>query len=198
MAVEISRFGDGITATVRGLPDLKAALLAIPQAFRLRVLRTALREGAKIVQRAARAKTPTLRTPNPYRTKGLLKRKISIRQSKHARQRGNVGVFVNVKPAPGAKFKLGSGIFGSGIGRKRTMFKASQRGAKSKLDPFYWRFINWGWRPHGKGAKQGGKQFLEEGAKALPAALDRIETYIEGTVRQMNERNAVILAGLKR
>lgn len=198
MAVEIARFGDGITATVRGLPDLRTALAAIPQVFRLKVLKTALREGGKVVQQAARAKTPTLRTLNPYRTRGLVRRKISIRPSKQARQRGNVGVFVNVRPAKGATFGWSGGIAGTKLGRKRVIIKASKRGARSKEDPFYWRWINWGWRPRGKGLKRGGKQFLEAGARALPAALTRIEGFIKDAVQRMNQRNADILSGLGR
>ena len=46
--------GDGITAKVRGLPDLKAALLAIPRELRRRALRTALAAGARAVRDEAK------------------------------------------------------------------------------------------------------------------------------------------------
>jgi len=41
----------------------------------------------------------------PPRAPGTVRKAIRVRTSKVARQAGDVGVFVNVKPAPGAKFK---------------------------------------------------------------------------------------------
>jgi hypothetical protein len=181
---------DGITATVRGIPDLRAALLSIPDTLRKRVLLNALRAGARVVRDAARAAAPELASPSPYRTKGLLRKSISVRTSKLARRSGDIGVFVNVRPAKGAKYGWTSGVFGTNLGRQRFVTRASQRGAKSKVDPFYWRFINWGWRPRGNGAKIAGKEFLEAGVKALDAALDQIENYIARQVQKMNNKGS--------
>jgi HK97 gp10 family phage protein len=57
----------------------------------------------------------------PYRKPGTVKQAIRVRTSKADRRAGDVGVFVNVRPA-----------------------KAGQRGAKNPNDPFYWRWLEFG------------------------------------------------------
>jgi HK97 gp10 family phage protein len=133
---------DGITAKVRGLPDLRRALLSIPDKLRKRALRNALAAGAREVQKEARRLTPIMIGRSPYRTPGLLRKAISVRTSKIARRAGDVGVFVNVRPA-----------------------KKGKRGAKSASDPFYWRFVEFGT------AKMRGRGFLQSGARKLADAL---------------------------
>lgn len=117
-----------VEARVQGLPDFKRELLALPEKLRKRALRNALAAGARVVRDAARVEAPVLSQQNallaPYRTPGLLRKSIVVRTSKRDRRMGDVGVFVNVRPAKGAA-----------------------RGAKSKLDPFYWRWLEFGWNP---------------------------------------------------
>lgn len=120
---------DGVTAKVQGLPDLKAALLAIPRELRRRALRNALAAGARIVQREARRHAPVIKPGDPAvrqgrRKPGTMRKAISVRTSKIARRAGDVGVFVNVRPA-----------------------KKGQRGGRNPLDPFYWRWQEFGWNP---------------------------------------------------
>ena len=198
MAVEISRTRDGILAQVRGIPELREALLSIPVELRKGEMLRALRAGAAVVRGAARAAAPVLQRATRYRTKGLLRKKISIRTSKMARQRGNIGVFVNVRPAKGASYGWTPGIFGTKLGRKRVMVAASQRGAKSKDDPFYWRFVEFGWRSRGKGNKMRGAGFLKAGGEALPAALDQIQNYFDGAMTRMSARLAAKARRLSR
>ena len=135
-----------IDARVTGLPALKAALMAIPDKLRKRALRNALAAGARVVRDDARSRAPVLSQADalraPFRTPGTVKRAIVVRTSKQARRAGDVGVFVNVRPA-----------------------KAGQRGAKSKADPFYWRWLEFG------SSKFHGVQFLQQAAKRLPDAL---------------------------
>ena len=134
------------TQQIQGFDDLAAKLREIPKALRKRVLRNALAAGARLVRAAARRSAPVLSATAarkaPYRTPGLLKRSVAVRTSKQARREGNVGVFVNVRPA-----------------------KAGLRGAKSKADPFYWRFVNFGT------AKMPARPFLSGAAGQLPQAL---------------------------
>lgn len=156
---------DGVKATLVGLPDLRATLLSIPNTMRKKVLRKALREGAVLIRTAARATAPTLQRPTPYRTKGLLRRAISIRASKVSTRAGAVGVFINVRPA-----------------------KKGQRGAKSNKDPFYWRWINFGWK-HAK-VRRNGWRFLESGGKQLGSALVKITGYLSARVQAMNNLGA--------
>lgn len=159
---------DGIQAKVQGLPDFKEALLSIPRELRRRALRLALAAGGRLVQREARRNAPVISPGHPAvqrgrRKPGTLKKAISVRTSKIARRAGDVGVFVNVRPA-----------------------KRAMRGAKSPQDPFYWRWQNFGWTPSsgaaagrksrprrraGGGRSVPGIRFLEKGARMLGQAL---------------------------
>ena len=139
------------TQQLHGFDDLIAKLRAIAPALRKKALRNALAAGARLVRDDAKRQVPVLSATmkTPYRTPGLLKKSIAVRTSKVARRAGDVGVFVNVRPA-----------------------KAGQRGAKSKTDPFYWRFVEFGT------AKMRARPFLQEGAKKLPEALGVFKTAI--------------------
>ena len=147
---------DGFFAKVQGIQDLRADLLAIPAKLRVRALRNALAAGARLVQRAARQRAPLLKLTTRagqrayrkgYRKPGTVRQAISVRTSKVARRAGDVGVFVNVRPA--------KGVLG--------------RGAKNAKDPFYWRWLEFGWNPAGHltlGAGRAGKRYR----RALNAA----------------------------
>lgn len=150
-----------VEVKVEGLPDYRAALLSIPSKLRKRALRNALAAGARVIQKAARGATPVLREfmKAPYRRPGTVRKAISVRTSRLARRRGNVGVFVNVRPA-----------------------KAGQRGAKSPIDPYYWRWLNFGtkfMRPFG---------FLEKGADQLGAALEVFKAKIGPQIEKLNRK----------
>ncbi|MCR5864653.1 HK97-gp10 family putative phage morphogenesis protein [Aquincola sp. J276] len=106
---------------VSGLSELREALAGLPDKLRRRALRNALAAGARLIRDAARATVPVLAEPTPRRASGTVRNAISVRTSKAARREGNVGVYVNVRPAKGAA-----------------------RGAKSASDPFYWRFLEFG------------------------------------------------------
>lgn len=184
-----------IKATVRGLPDLRAALAGIVPKLRVRALRNALAAGARVVQREARGSTPVLKNSlkAPYRQPGTVRKAISVRTSRLAKAKGNVGVFVNVRPA-----------------------KRGARGAKSKTDPFYWRWLNFGHRIvgrfkgkytdyplWGRGRKTGlakrrraplgfvpGKHFMEAGAARLPQALEVFVREISKQIAKLNKPKA--------
>lgn len=178
---------DSVKVTVDGIDELKRALKYLPEKMRRQVLTTALRAGGRVVQKAARAAAPVLAVQTAYRTRGLLKKKLSVRVSKSARRAGNVGVFVNVKPAANG-----------------------QRGAKSPLDPFYWRFVAFGTKAHtikpktAKALAFGGRvvrmvrhpgsrnaNFMQAGADALPAALAAFEAAaIPAIDKFLNKRGA--------
>jgi hypothetical protein len=110
---------------------------------------------------------------------------ISVRTSKRDRREGNVGVFVNVRPA-----------------------KAGARGAKSRQDPFYWRWLEFGWNPasnelggavgrKGKAYRRKlnkstdakirtGWRFLEEGAKRLSDALSVFSAKLRPAIEKLD------------
>jgi HK97 gp10 family phage protein len=152
-----------ITATIRGLPDLREALRSIPDKLRKRALRNALAAGARIIRDDARRATPVLSASDaikaPFRTPGLVRKQIVVRTSKVARRRGDVGVFVNVKPA-----------------------KKGLRGAKSKVDPFYWRWLEFGSK------KLAATPFLQPAADRLPEALEVFKRKLAAAVVTLNNK----------
>ena len=170
-----------IEARVTGIPDLKAALAGIVPKLKVRALRNALAAGARVVQKAGRGATPVidaaaLAVRKGYRKPGTVRKAISVRTSKVARAAGNVGVFVNVRPAKGAKYIT--------QGRQRLLKRASQRGAKSPNDPYYWRWIAFGtryMRPF---------PFMQRGADVLPQALQVFIAKIGPAIAKLNNPKA--------
>lgn len=154
-----------IKAQVTGIPDLRAALAEVSVQLRRRVLRNALAAAARVVRDDARSRAPVINPAAPavrrnVRTPGTVKRAIVVRTSKEARRQGNVGVFVNVRPA-----------------------KAGNRGAKNKNDPFYWRFLEFGTKFFRPGA---GVQFLQRAADRLPQALEVFISTVGPQIEKLN------------
>ena len=150
-------------AKVLGIPDLRAALMGVGPKLRVRALRNALAAGARLVRDEAKAATPVLAAPIRrrgivVRNPGTLRKAISVRTSKIARRRGDVGVFVNVKPA-----------------------KRGARGANSPDDPYFWSFIQFGTR------FIAARPFLDFGVKKLPAALQEFVRKIGPAIEKLNK-----------
>jgi HK97 gp10 family phage protein len=176
---------DNGTVRLQGFDELAAKLRAIPEALRKRVLLNALRTGGRLVRDEARREAPVLARATPYRTPGLLRKSISVRTSKVARKAGNVGVFINVRPAKGAKFKTTNRkVFGLRV-KGRRQVRASQRGAQSKLDPFYWRFLNFGTRYINR------IDFLTKGARKFPQVVAIFKTEVGRWIAKTNSTGKV-------
>jgi HK97 gp10 family phage protein len=116
--------GDVFEVKVRGVEDVVAELRALVPKLRKRAIMNALRAGARVVRDDARrlapvAFVPVRRRGAVIRMPGTVRKAISVRTSKQATRAGDLGVFVNVKPAKGA-------------------LRGSPR------DPFYWRFLEFG------------------------------------------------------
>jgi len=182
-----------VEAKFRGLPDFKAALAEIPRNLRRRALREALAAGGRLVRDEMRRRAPILKTTTHagasalrrgVRAVGTVRKAIVVRTSKRDRSAGNVGVFVNVRPA-----------------------KGSNAGAKSPRDPFYWRWLNFGWNPAsgssgGRLGRRGkrqrrqvisaklrqGARFLEAGAGKLGDALQAFVARIGPAIAKFNKR----------
>lgn len=169
------------TSQITGADDAIAELRSLPDKLRRRALRNALAAGGRVVRDAAKARAPVLRRGTQYRTPGLLRDSIVVRTSRRDRQAGDVGVFVNVRPAKGVA-----------------------RGAKSKSDPYYWRWIEFG-RSAGQTkrvTRANGRRrttmvsvgvipaarFLADSADAFPAAKTRIEAGFVREVEKLNRR----------
>jgi len=148
-----------VEAKVSGLPDLRAALAGVAPKLRRQALRNALAAGARVIRDAARSKAPILRSTAkaPFRKPGTVRKNIVVRTSKIARRAGNVGVFVNVRPA-----------------------KKGHRGAKNSADPFYWRFLEFGTK------KMGAYRFLQDAAGKLNQALEVFKAKIGPQISKLN------------
>lgn len=175
-----------MTVKIDGLEEAKAMLRSIPTKLRKRALRNALAAGARVVRDAARKSAPVI-SPSAtavakgYRNPGTVRDAIVVRTSKKARKAGDVGVFVNVRPAKGAKYKTTTtkGLLG-GKRRTRTLVRSSQRGAKVPTDPFYWRFLEFGTkraRPF---------PFLKSAAGALDQALQAFKAALLPQLARLN------------
>jgi HK97 gp10 family phage protein len=152
---------------IEGFEELARKLRELVPAMRKKVLRNALAAGARIIRDDAKRLAPVLGNAQnvPYRKPGTVLNAIRVRTSKVARKNGDVGVFVNVQPAKGAKYKTTTIKF---IGLKiknRKQTRVSQRGAKSPNDPYYWRFLEFGTK------KMSARSFLQPAAKRLDDAL---------------------------
>lgn len=172
---------DGVTVKIAGIDEMKRALAALPDKLRKKALQKPMRAAMKVVLDAARAAAPVLQEPVPYRTPGLLKKRLAVRASKVSRQDGNVGVFVNIRPAAGAKYKTIGKVSGHKVRIKK---KDSQRGATSKLDPYYWRFVEFGTRKMGK------RPFLVPAANKLPEVLAVFEREVIPAIEALNKPGA--------
>jgi hypothetical protein len=156
----------GFEATVR-------ELRALPPNLRRRALLPALRAGGRVVRNVVRSRTPLLKLSTysgasalrrGVRKVGTVQKAVAVRTSRIARRGGDVGVFVNVRPA-----------------------KAGQRGAKNPNDPYYWRWIDKGWQTGGR--IKPGAFFMRAGANALPQALPVIEQNLAPQVQRYQQRN---------
>ncbi|MGL4480451.1 MAG: HK97-gp10 family putative phage morphogenesis protein [Aeromonas veronii] len=112
------------TVKLEGLDDLNRAIKELVGDLKRKVVRSALRDAAKPIQRAAVANAPVLKQDHPYRLPGTLKKSIVIKASKRFEgQGGEIGVYVAVRKRKGLGGKLS---------------------ARNPYDPFYWRFVEFG------------------------------------------------------
>lgn len=200
---------------VRGLSDLRRELAGLVPKLRFRAIRSALTAGLRIVQRATRAAVPVIAASHPsvrrgWRKPGTVRKALSVRFSVRDYRAGNVGVFLNVRPAEGAKFKTRRKNVAGLIITRRTLTKASQRGAKNPNDPFYWRWLQFGTKPRTKGERSSyvsrGKlrtrkhskttggikayKFLEAGAAKFPQALVAFNAAMVKSIAKLNRPKA--------
>jgi HK97 gp10 family phage protein len=176
---------DQTTVTVQGLDHLKSQLAAITRTLRRRVLRNALAAGAREIRNEASRLAPVLTVGQarrvPYRTPGTVRKAISVRTSKRDTRAGNVGVFVNVKPLPGNKWKKTT--YRTFFGGRRTawqLLKKTERSAQNPNDPFYWRFLEFGTR------YMRARPFLQPAADKLPQALTVFQSELARWITKVN------------
>lgn len=176
------------TLRIEGLDELKQKLADIPRSLRRKVFRQALVSGATIIRDEARRYAPLLKSNRVNRKVGTLRKSIVVRTSKIATRSGDVGVFVNVRPAKGAVYKKG------------VLVKESQRGKDSDKDPYYWQWLEFG-RKRNVFYKMSNKtkrirkfvvgrilpfSFLQNASEKLPEALGAFEMKLSSWFDQVN------------
>ena len=153
-----------ITVKIEGVEAMVKALEAIPHKLRRRALRNALAAGARLVRDEARMIRNSSTAGSPIGgnevmnyTRGSVARAISVRTSRVAARAGDVGVFVNVRPA-----------------------KAAKAGRSNPTDPFYWRFLEFGTR------FMAARPFLQPAAGKLADALTKFEQVIGPQIQKLD------------
>ena len=141
--------GDSVQVKLEGVDEFADAVRALPGVLRRRVIVGALRDGAREIQRIAKTYAPVIKSASRHRRPGTLRNAITVRTSKFARQQGNAGVFVGVRPLRGARER-----------------KLGRRGATNPNDPYYWWFVEFGVKPHVIKARPGKVLAWNGGGKA--------------------------------
>jgi HK97 gp10 family phage protein len=160
---------DNVRIKLIGIEQLTASLRSLPDKIRKRAVRGALRIAARVIRDDAKSRAPVLQQSIPQRTRGTVKRRISVRPSKFARQAGNEGVFIGVKPLRG---KTDTRKFGKGS-------------ARNPNDPFYWRFLEFGTR------KMGARPFLGPAARSKgEQAIARFLKEVVPQIQKLNRKGA--------
>jgi HK97 gp10 family phage protein len=122
----------GEVIRISGLDDARRALAEMPRKLRFGALRKGLRAAGRVIQAEARRNAPVLQSATKYRIRGLVRRSITVRASRLARRRGDVGVYVTVRRLTGKQIAAG----------KAAGFAAG----RNPRDPFYFRFLEQGTR----------------------------------------------------
>jgi HK97 gp10 family phage protein len=118
----------GLKTSVRieGLDRLRRIFRELPEALQEKELGNAVSKGAAVIGREAQRLAPELKTDDPRRTKGLLRR--MIRWTRGVRRSSEAAAFVSVR-RPG----------------KKAVAKAKRGGSTgSHIDPWYWKLIEFG------------------------------------------------------
>ena len=156
---------DGVTVKLEGVDALNKALAEATKQIRTKAVRAALRKAGQVISKEAKQAAPVLSAPTKTRKPGTVKKAIAVRASKFARQAGNEGVFINVRPLRGS--------------RQKTLGKA---GAKNPNDPFYWRFQEFGT------VKMKARPFLSPAAESK--GNEAIKTFMDSVIPQIEKLNA--------
>lgn len=173
---------------LKGVDEVVRLFRALPAELRGKHMRNALAAGGRVIRDEARRAAPVLAGVRIRKADGAVVRKpgtvrdaISVRTSKQARRAGNVGVFINVRPAKGAKFRTRQTKVLGFKRRKRELVRASMRGADNPNDPFYWRFQEF------KHRRGGGVGFMQAAAGKMDQALAAVEASLRRAVRRLEK-----------
>lgn len=167
---------DGVFVRLEGIEAMKRALADAAKTIRTKAVRGALREAGNIITKQARVNAPVLKTTHPHRKPGVLRKNIVTRASKFARQDGNEGVYVSVRPLRGKRQN-----------------KLGKAGSRNPNDPFYWIWQEFGWNP--RPPKTGARPQRVPGRRFLTAAAESrgneaVQTFMKRVIPQIDKLNA--------
>lgn len=159
---------------IHGVEEIVALTKQIPLDMRKGFLRNALAAGARILRDDAKKNAPVLNTTVAVkgRKSGTVRDALAVRTSKQAKAAGDVGVFVNVKPAKGAS-----------------------RGANNPNDPFYWQWLEFGRKARAASGTTRAvgaiapKRFLSNSAAKFPEALAVVEASLRKQMAKYEKNN---------
>lgn len=157
-----------VEVKINGLSDLRAALLKLPQALDRKVLNGALSKGAILMRNKSRSNASAF-----HRT-GTLERNIRSRTGR-PREGMTATVIVGVR-------KLSN--------KQVRQFKMVHRkgGRANPNDPFYWRFMEFGFTDRG-GKWHAGKSFLRNAFETTKfAAVDAITIALRERIAKEAEK----------
>lgn len=146
---------------IKGVPELSAAFKRIGQDMERRVSRVMVAAAGGVVRAEARA----LALGYGFKRTGALIKNIVIKREKT--QSGTTQYNLGVRHGRNLtkKQKAAPG--------KRLVVKGGRIQTRYANDPFYWRFLELGWRPHGTGAKIPGRSFIGQAlSRKRQAAID--------------------------
>jgi HK97 gp10 family phage protein len=159
---------DSFRVELKGVDELVTALKDLPQKIRVRAVRKALVVAGRVIRDEAKARAPVLQLIVANRRAGTVRRRISVRVSKFARQAGDEGVYINVKPLRGAETR-----------------RLGKAGANNPNDPFYWRFLEFGTR------KMQARPFLGPAARSKgELAVRKFMSEVIPQIEKLNKPNA--------
>jgi len=149
-----------VEVKVNGLQELRAAMLKLPKEMDRKTLNAALFQGGKLMVNDARGNVPVLQTPTPHRNTGTVRKNIRARTGRpiagmtatvivgvRKMSRGQINAFKSVAAARGKKVA----------------------GSVNPDDPFYWRFLEFGYTDRG-GTWHPGKSFLRNAFETTKGA----------------------------
>ena len=129
---------------IQGLGELKANFAKLAQGMETRISRAMVVAGGQLLKKEAKA----LALGYGYNKTGALVKNIAIKREPSA-------------PAGTAQYHLGVRHGRNLTKKQKTTGKLKVRGGRIRVadDPFYWRFLEFGWIPRGRGqALKGGKR----------------------------------------
>ena len=131
---------------IKGMQELRAAMLSLPSQFDQKLLQSVLMPGAIAVRDEARRLAPVLKIPSKHRLAGVLKRNIRVAKSKPAPGM-TATVIIGVRKFSKAQIrKLNKNLNAS----KKITGKTHVIAINSMVgNPFYWRFMEFGYTDRG-------------------------------------------------